>query len=303
MARLDPAHGAEILDLVDLATGRQLLGRPPFASSPSAGTNAGEESWTAGYRGGWQLLTPNAGNPSEVEGETHPFHGLASNTSWELVDEDPASATLTWSGSGLQVMRRVWLEDGSLIAETEWLALRDRAAFVAVEHIALGLELLAPSATIRLPGGVAFELSEVDGPGHAPENAPTWPNVLLLGGRVERADTFSVFEPSSRFFAIGSLPEGWYEVENDATGQGIRVEWDIASLPHLWFWREVRTSGGLWRKQAEILALEPASVCHSLGLARAIADGQAVVLDEGERWRTRISATPYQRPTRQSLFL
>ena len=31
--RLDPRHGAEILDLVDLSSGRQLLGRPPFGST------------------------------------------------------------------------------------------------------------------------------------------------------------------------------------------------------------------------------------------------------------------------------
>jgi len=29
LARLDPRPGGAILDLVDLATGRQLLGRPP----------------------------------------------------------------------------------------------------------------------------------------------------------------------------------------------------------------------------------------------------------------------------------
>ncbi len=59
-----PAHGGEILDLVDLRTGRQLLGRPPFGSNlPILGgdldeDDAGRES----YRGGWQTVLPNAGN-------------------------------------------------------------------------------------------------------------------------------------------------------------------------------------------------------------------------------------------------
>ena len=38
LVRLDPRHGGELLDLVDLRTGRQLLGRAPFASAePLAG--------------------------------------------------------------------------------------------------------------------------------------------------------------------------------------------------------------------------------------------------------------------------
>ena len=295
IARLDPAHGGEILDLIDLSSGRQLLGRPPFASSLPIDGDIDEEGWTARYRGGWQLLTPNAGCVSDVAGEIHPFHGRASNAPWDIVDEDSATAALAWSGHGLQVLRRVSLEGPTLLAETEWLALREGAGFVAVEHIALGLELLAPSATIHLPGGVAFELSELDGPVRAPRRAPPWPDALLLDGLVERADTFSVSEPSARFLAVQGLAEGWYELVNDLTGQGLRVEWDVAAMPHLWLWREVRTTGGVWRKQAEILALEPASVPHSLGLARALADGQAIALDEGARFRTRISATPFCR--------
>jgi hypothetical protein len=295
IARLDPAHGGEILDLIDLSSGRQLLGRPPFASSSPLDGDVDEEGWTARYRGGWQLLTPNAGCVSKVAGELHPFHGRASNAPWDIVDEGCAAATLGWSGHGLRVLRRVLLDGPTLRAETEWVALREDAGFVAVEHIALGLELLAPSATIHLPGGVAFELSELDGPVRAPTHAPSWPDALLLDGLVERVDTFSVSEPSARFLAVQGLAEGWYEVVNDVTGQGLRVEWDVAAMPHLWLWREVRTTGGVWRKQAEILALEPASVTHSLGLARALADGEAIVLDVGARFRTRVAATPFHR--------
>ena len=53
IARLDPAHGGEILDLIDLSSGRQLLGRPPFASSLPIDGDIDEEGWTARYRGGW----------------------------------------------------------------------------------------------------------------------------------------------------------------------------------------------------------------------------------------------------------
>jgi hypothetical protein len=294
MARLDPAHGGEILDLIDVETGRQLLGRPPFASLPPVPMGHDEAVWVASYRGGWQLLTPNAGNACSVEGELHPFHGGASNAQWATLEEDVAAATLRWTDRGLQVTRRIVLDGRTLRAETEWLALRARVGLVAVEHIALGLELLAPSATIRLPGGVAFELSEAGDATSGADTDTRWPDVLLLDGSVERGDIFSLADANGRFFAVESVPEGWYEVVNDVTGQALRVEWDVASQAHLWVWREVRVSGGPWRRQGEILALEPASVPHSLGLARALVDGHAVVLEEGQRFRTSISATPFQ---------
>jgi hypothetical protein len=293
LARLDPQHGGEIVDLVDLATGRQLLGHPPFPSlTPRAGA-LDEEAWTNRYRGGWQTVTPNAGNRCVVDGEAHGFHGCASNSPWQLLEAHTSSAILRWSGHGLEVTRRVATVADELSVETEWVASSDGAAFVTVEHLVAGTELIAPAATVRLPGGRAFELSEATGPVRAPAAAPSWPDALLLDGSGERADRVSTDVVGSRFLAIEALPEGWYEVVNDHTGQGLRVEWDIASLPHLWLWLEVRASGGIWRGQAELLGLEPASVQHSLGLERALAEGQAVVLAAGERFASRLSARPF----------
>jgi hypothetical protein len=292
LVRLDPRHGGEILDLVDLATGRQLLGRPPFPSLEPLTGFLDEDSWTERYRGGWQTVTPNAGNPCAVAGEQHGFHGRASSDRWDVVDANESSATLRWAGHGLEVTRRVAAQADGLAVETDWRAVRDRAALVAVEHISLGTELIVPSATVRLPGGVAFELSETSGPVRGPATAPGWPDVLLLDGSTERGDRFSVAGRGGRFLGVESLPEGWYEVVNDLTGQGVRVEWDVAALPHVWIWWEARTSGGRWREQAEMLAIEPASVPHSLGLARALEEGQAVVLAEDERFATRLSVRP-----------
>lgn len=294
LVRLDPGHGGEVIDLVDLCTGRQLLGRPPFPSLPSLGGALDEDTWTDRYRGGWQIATPNAGNACDLGGENHGFHGTASNDPWVTRSAEPTTATLTWTGHGLEVARTFTMNGSTLAVDTEWLGLRDGAALVAVEHLCLGLELIAPSATIRLPGGTAFELSETSGPVRAPAAAPAWPLVQLLDGSLERADGLSLAEPSGRFLSLCDLPEGWYEVVNDRTGQGIRVEWDVAALPHLWLWREVRASGGRWRGQAEMLALEPASVPHSLGLARALAEEQAIVLDAGARFRGSVAVTPFQ---------
>lgn len=46
LVRLDPRHGGEILGLVDLGTGRQLLGLPPFPSLEPRSGALDEDAWT-----------------------------------------------------------------------------------------------------------------------------------------------------------------------------------------------------------------------------------------------------------------
>jgi hypothetical protein len=69
------------------------------------------------------------------------------------------------------------------------------------------------------------------------------------------------------------LREGRVEMWNTASGARLTMEWDPRALPHAWLWHEVRVSVGRWRELGEVLALEPASVPYSLGLARAIEAG------------------------------
>ena len=292
LVRLDRAHGGEVLDLVDLATGRQLLGRPPFATAPPRGGELDEPTWTAGYRGGWQCVTPNAGNACEVDGVAHGFHGRASADPWELVDATADSATLSWVGHGLRVTRRYALEDGALAATTRWDAEGEAAPFIHLEHVTVGLEVLDPETLIRLPGGRAHELSESDGPAVPPAAAPEWPEVLLLDGGRERADRLALARPRARYLAVADLPVGTAEVVNRRTGAGVALAWDVDRLPHLWLWHEVRATGGQWRRQAEILGIEPSSVPHGLGLAAALEHEQASWARPGAPVELRMTVRP-----------
>jgi hypothetical protein len=62
--RLDPAHGGEILDLINPHTGAQYLGRPPFASLPPQAGELDEGTWTSSYRGGWQTVARMRATPA-----------------------------------------------------------------------------------------------------------------------------------------------------------------------------------------------------------------------------------------------
>jgi hypothetical protein len=282
LVRADPRHGAEILDLVHLPTGRQLLGRAPFASAEPLAGDLEEPVWTASYRGGWQMVAPNAGARCIVGGGRHGFHGRASNDPWEVLESGGTAASFRWSGHGLELTRRLFIEGGTLAVTVEARSAGERVPLVAVEHLSVGLELIDPEVEIELPRGLAFEQSETAGPPEKPDGAPTWPEVLLLDGSTERADRWRLADERSRFMVVTDIPEGRARVRNAANGMTLRLEWDAGLLRHVWVWHEVRMYEGPWRRQAEILVIEPASVPHALGLATAIGHGQASWLEPGE---------------------
>jgi hypothetical protein len=292
LVRLDPGHGGEILDLVELRTGRQLLGRPSFASTAPVGGDLDEAEWTAAYRGGWQVLLPNAGSECTVDGRDHGFHGRASNDPWFVEELEEGSATLAWTGHGLRAERRLALRDGGLAVSVGVTAGSERAPLIAAEHVALGLELLEPEVELELPGGRAFELDEAAGPPEPPADAAAWPEVRLLDGSSERADRWPLERERSRLYCVSDLPSGRAAVRNAAHGHGLELTWDVEWFRHAWIWHEVRTYGGPWRGQTELIAIEPASVPHPLGLATAVQRGQARWLEPGASFEYELFAHP-----------
>jgi hypothetical protein len=294
LVRIDPAHGGEILDLIDLGTGRQLLGRPPFGSNLPLEGDLDETTWTESYRGGWQTVLPNAGNACEVGGDHHGFHGSASIDAWTPSETGDLSTLLAWSGHGLHVEKRIALEGGALAVRYRIANTTDEPVpLVALEHLSVGLEILHPAVRIAFPPARAYELSESEGPLEPPSHANGWPEIALLDGGVERGDVAEIATPRSRLYVMNGLAEGWAAVWSATRGQGLALAWDVSWFAHSWVWHENRVSPDPWRQQGEILAIEPSTVPHSLGLAVAEEAGQARVLMPGELAEPWIVARPF----------
>ena len=291
LVRLDPAHGAEVLDLVELRSGRQLLGRPPFGSEPPAPGDLDEDPWTAAWRGGWQGCLPNAGSACEVGDTRHGFHGRASNDPWEVVEAGADACRVRWNGHGLAAERRLELSE-ALSITTEVTAVEDGAPLVALEHLSLGLELIEPSVELELPAGRASELDDSLGPAEPPEGAPEWPEILLVGGETERGERWNLTDERARVYLVRDVPAGRAVARNPARGHGVALTWTAEALPHLLVWHEARGSGGVWRNATEMLCLEPCSVPHLLGLRAALARGQARRLDRGETMSWSMAVRP-----------
>ncbi len=292
LARVDPAHGAEVLDLVDLGSGRQLLGRPPFGAEPPRPGDLAEEPWTASWRGGWQGCLPNAGAACRVDGTEHGFHGRASNDPWTVVDVEAAACRCSWEGHGLEAERRVEATGGGLSITTTVMALADGAPLIALEHLALGLELIEPGVEIDLPSGAASELDAELGPVQPPADAPEWPQIRLAGGGAERGDRWELAQQRGRVYVVRDVPEGRAVVRNSAREQAVEISWSAGVLPHLLVWHEARASDGMWRNATELLCIEPCSVPHLLGLSAALEAGQAVRLADGDELSWTMSVRP-----------
>lgn len=282
LAIVDPRHGAEILDLIDVERGRHVLGHPGFSPIDAIAGDLDEEAWIRSYRGGWQMIAPNTGNACTVDGDRHGFQGSSSTGLWRVLETGPSAATFAWSGHGLSVERRVVLVDDRVeIAVT--VRAPDRAAPLAlVEHVGFGISLLDPEVELELPGGRAFEFSEQAGPPVPPDDAGSWPVARMLDGSERRCDRWSAGTPDFALVAVAHLPEGRAVLRNLERQVGVELTWDAELLPHLWIWHEERATAPLFRQATEMLALEPASTPHSLGLAEAIAHDQAHWVVPGE---------------------
>jgi hypothetical protein len=281
LARVDPMHGAEILEIVELRSGRQLLGRPPFGSEAPRGGDLDEDTWTAAWRGGWQGCLPNAGNPCTVEGVQHGFHGRASNDPWEVLEAGDSSLLVGWTGHGLEAERRLEATDEGMIVSTTVRARDENVPVVALEHLSLGLELIEPEVELSLPEGRASELDDGLGPAVPPADA-AWPEIALLDGGLERGDRWRLEQERGRVYVIRDVAEGHAVVRNPARGNGVEIGWSNEALPHLLVWHEARATGGVWRHATEVVCVEPCSVPHLMGLETALEHGQAPRLAEGE---------------------
>jgi Domain of unknown function (DUF4432) len=279
---LDPSHGAEILQLWQRSSGRQLLGHPPGEPGPSLAGDLDEQTWTSRYRGGWQLAVPNAGNACRLGGERHGFHGRGSVDPWDVLERERDRAVVRWVGHGLELTRSVTVVGGSVAVELSWTATDAPTPLIAVEHVCFGRELLDPEVEV-LAEARAHEMSEQDGPVQTPPDAMPWPHSRLLSGEIENAASWPLSQTRARFTSLTGFKRGRAAVRNARTGLGVRIDWEHTKLPGAWLWHEVRATPGIWDQKAELMGFEPASVPHSLGLAEAVARGQAIWAAPGER--------------------
>lgn len=260
---VDPSSGAEIVSIGDRRDGTSILASAPDSRVRTKRGDLSLGEWEAGYRGGWQILTPNAGEQSQFEGVAHGFHGRASNEPWNVEDVDDSSAALAWQGHGLRVFRQFEVQDSTVSITTTWSTTSEvPVPMIHVEHLALGSAFLEHDVTVNLPtSSVGLNSS-----------------ICIATG-----------SPAQTFSILGPFIHGIVEIHAPDASLSAILRWDVEQLPYLWLWHENHTRDGVFGASGRVLGIEPASVGSDAGLARAIELEQATWVSPGESVTRNIS--------------
>ena len=94
---------------------------------------------------------------------------------------------------------------------------------------------------------------------------------------------------------ILELEDGWYAVTNQARKVGFALRFDEKLYPCIWYWQQLgdAAEGYPWWGRTHCAALEPSTYWPGGGIARAVEDGTAVMLDPGQTIQTSLRATVY----------
>lgn len=283
-----PDRGAEARSL--LFAGVELLYQAPWDPLPLPPHPIDALPWERAWRGGWQLLWPNAGAACTVDGVEHGFHGAGSVAPFTVVERDAARAVLR-CGLGDLTCERSFVVAGGSVRTTARISNDGDAAnpLIVVEHLILGSRFAGEGTTIDVAGGHVI--------------AQSWDGIPVLPGEpwpsFAGEDLSLLPSTTSRFAVVRDVTEGAARVIA-ADGLTLGVRFDRGAFPHLWLWEErFGATVAPWNGRGECLALEPSSAPSTDGLAGAIERGEAVVLAPGgvfESW-FELSVSPMEAAT------
>lgn len=279
---LDERLGGEITGI--RYRGRDLLATHRWASpvgvSRSASYGDARLDWLSEYRGGWQLLVPNAGAECEVHGTPLPFHGEWSRTQVTVTERSAHRVVMT---AGLRlpltVEREVRLDPDRdrVVARTSVTNTVDvEVPFVWGEHPAF---TVGDGDLIDLP---SVRVAAADG-----SDLGTWPDP---GGA--HLDRISTAHPAESVHYLTGFESGWAAIRR--RDYGVALAWDVADMPVAWLWHEIASPRFPFFGRTSLVAIEPASSWPGTGLRDAVTRGQAIILQPGESRTTEVSLIPFE---------
>jgi hypothetical protein len=241
------------------------------------------------YSGGWQEVCPNGGAPCTYQGIRFGQHDEVWRLAWdyELIEDDPKAVAVALSVAAqrvpLRLRKEIRLRAGTARVEIkETLENLSGAALDVMwgHHLAYGPPFLQEACRITLPPGTEVITHDVpiDPAGRrVVAGRFPWPKLPSPGGGTVDLSVVPKHGTESDIVYLTGFTEGWYEMVRPDDGLRLRVEWDLHTMPYLWFWQEFGASqihpwyGGLYA-----VGLEPFSSYPTNGLEEAAANGTAL---------------------------
>jgi hypothetical protein len=116
------------------------------------------------------------------------------------------------------------------------------------------------------------------------------------GGEADASQIPAWGEANIREMAyLCDLEDGWYAITNPVRKVGFGVRFDPALFRTIWYWQELGAAakGFPWWGRMHTTALEPWTSYPGMGLAEAVKNGSALLLQPGQVIETRLIALAY----------
>jgi Domain of unknown function (DUF4432) len=270
-AIIDPKRGSDILSLVEKRSGIDVLFKTPWRARADAIRNGQPRvfsdpwaGWLEQYRGGWQTLSPNGGDPRHVHLAPVAFHGEASVVAWtvEASTKNSVDLSVEMFSVPVRIERNITL-NGTTISVVDTLTNLSSTALEIdyAHHPAFGGPFL--EGNCRIETGARRFTSDVSTMSvEKPGSEYQWPLAISSDG--EPLDLRQIPTAGSERELFGWLhdfSEHWASITNLDLGLAVDLKWDGTHLPYAWFWQELNASDEFpWYKRARVIAIEPSSM-------------------------------------------
>lgn len=302
-----PGLGGDIYSVEDVRTGVDVLWETPWGLQPHGPTNAGDSiaAWVNRYAGGWQVLLPSGGGPSEHGGITHPYHGEACMRGWSWREARTA-------GGDACVALNVRLIDTPLRIEREVRLSTDGAGLVVDEritnegaspvdymwchHPSFGAPLIEPGVRITTSATSLVADPAIDAEWNplVLGSSHRWPVVTdREGSDLDLSVLPSLEQRRSLVGYLSGFTSGQATIENPRLGLACTLSWPLEVFPYAWVWQELRGEAGWpWYGRAYVIAIEPCTSYPGAGLGGVIATTKTHrTLAPGESARVEVGMT------------
>ena len=313
-----PRHGADVHSIEDLRTGVDVLFKTAWGShegSPHLHAPDSVVGWSDHYLGGWQLLTPSAGDACSYQGVWHPYHGEACMSAWSChpVERHARGIRVTMSTRlrryPFRLERTVDVLDTEPAVEVTDVIVnegRDPLPAMWTEHLVFGGPFVSPNCVIA-SGAASFSADRAyDGPFNplAPGIDTGWPDAHDRDGRpLDLGQIPAITKPRQLLgYLRGFAEQAWFSLTDDTADLRLLATWSSAQMPFAWLWQELNASAGYpWYGTTRAIGIEPSSSMPAKGIAGAAAANTHRIIAAGasESVRVKLVLTPATAPARR----
>ncbi len=287
-----------------------LLHLPCGLRSPQAGAGGlSDQAFIDTYSGGWNEIFPNGGLPSSYKGAQFGQHGEVSVMPWKysVIKNSPEQVSLKlWvrpHRTPFFLEKTLTLREGNAVLTIDEQLTNEAGEEMHCmwgQHIAFGNPFLLEGANISVPAKklIVHEPMENYKPRRfSPGETFPWPSARSPYGGSENASLVPAFDDmkAQEMAYLSELTDGWYAIVNPVHRVGFGLRFDHHLFRYIWYWQQLGNvaQGYPWWGRLHTTALEPWTSYPINGLAEAVENGTALVLQPGETIHTTLKAVAF----------